>query len=82
MKYSIEMQNQKLASALIFLLFSFTFYAQQITVLDADSGIPVDNVALFNKDQSKTTITDSRGNTDLGIFGESVFSAAPTWKRT
>ncbi|WP_199913336.1 TonB-dependent receptor [Flagellimonas amoyensis] len=70
MKYSTEMQNQKLAPTLIFLFLSLTFYAQQITVLDADSGTPVDNVALFNKDQSKTTITNARGSADLGIFGE------------
>lgn len=52
------------------MLFSFTFYAQQITVLDADGGTPVDNVAIFNRDQSKTTVTDTRGNGNLGIFNE------------
>lgn len=38
--------------------------------MDADSGKPVDNIAVFNKDQSKSTISDANGKCDLGIFTE------------
>ncbi|MFP3468431.1 carboxypeptidase-like regulatory domain-containing protein, partial [Leifsonia sp. SIMBA_070] len=30
--------------------------------------IPVDNAAIFNKDQSKSTITDANGKCELDIF--------------
>lgn len=49
-------------------MLSVTFYAQEITVLDADTGVPVDNIAIFNKDQSKTTVTDFNGKSELDIF--------------
>ncbi|NDV15283.1 TonB-dependent receptor [Muricauda sp. TY007] len=62
------MQNLKSTLPLIFLLLSVTFYAQEITVLDADTGVPVDNIAIFNKDQSKTTVTDFNGKSELDIF--------------
>ncbi|MCB0371436.1 MAG: TonB-dependent receptor [Muricauda sp.] len=64
------MQNLKPILTLIFFLFSFVFYAQEVTVLDADSGKPVDNIAIFNKDQSKSTITDANGKCNLGVFLE------------
>lgn len=62
------MQNLKATLTLILLFFTLTFYAQEVTVLDADTGIPVDNIAIFNKDQSKTTVTDARGKSELDIF--------------
>ena len=64
------MQNLKPTVTLIFFLFTFVFYAQEVTVLDADSGKPVDNIAIFNKDQSKSTITDANGKCNLGVFSE------------
>ncbi|MBO0341880.1 TonB-dependent receptor [Flagellimonas profundi] len=62
------MQNLKPTLTLILFLFTLTFYAQEVTVLDVDTGIPVDNIAIFNKDQSKTTVTDANGKTELDIF--------------
>ncbi|WP_437396274.1 TonB-dependent receptor [Flagellimonas lutimaris] len=62
------MQNLKPTLTLIFLLFTLIFYAQEVTVLDADTGIPVDNIAIYNKDQSKTTLTDTNGKSELDIF--------------
>ncbi|MEZ4809653.1 MAG: TonB-dependent receptor [Allomuricauda sp.] len=56
--------------ALFFLLISLSFFAQEVTVLDADSGMPISNLAIFNKDKSKTTVTDSNGKSDLGIFSK------------
>ncbi|MBA4745092.1 MAG: TonB-dependent receptor [Muricauda sp.] len=62
------MQNLKSTLPLILLFFTLTFYAQEVTVLDADTGVPVDNIAIFNKDQSKTTVTDFNGKSELDIF--------------
>ncbi|NNM19377.1 MAG: TonB-dependent receptor [Croceitalea sp.] len=41
---------------------------QEILVLDADSGQPVVNAAVFNLDKSKTAVTDFDGRCDLSIF--------------
>ena len=55
---------------LIFLLFiSLAAKAQQVVVLDANSGNTVINVAVFNQDKSKTAVTDFDGRCDLSIFG-------------
>ncbi|MEC3966636.1 TonB-dependent receptor [Flagellimonas halotolerans] len=62
------MQNLKSTLPLILIFFTLTFYAQEVTVLDADTGVPVDNIAIFNKDQSKTTVTDFNGKSELDIF--------------
>lgn len=54
---------------LIFFLFiTASIYAQQVTVLDVDSGNPVVNVAVYNKDKSKTVVTDFDGMCNLTIF--------------
>lgn len=55
---------------LIFLLASLNVFAQEITVLDADTGNPVANIAIYNKDRSKSTVSNLNGKTDLGIFGK------------
>lgn len=54
--------------ALFFLFISFSLFAQEVTVLDADSGVPISNLAIFNRDKSKITVTDFNGKSDLGIF--------------
>lgn len=66
MQFLSSMRN--IGLILFFLLFSFTVFAQEITVLDADTGNPVVNVAIYNKDKSKTTVSDLSGKSDLGIF--------------
>ncbi|UJH66065.1 TonB-dependent receptor [Muricauda sp. SCSIO 65647] len=37
--------------------------------MDVDTGNPIANVAVFNKDKSKSIITDFGGRCDLSIFG-------------
>lgn len=68
MQCFIKMHNLKPTSTLILFFFSIAVFAQEVTVLDADTGIPIDNIAVFNKDQSKTTITDANGRISLDIF--------------
>lgn len=57
-----------------FLQFSF-FYAQEITVIDENSKQPIFNVAVFNQDRSKSTLTDFDGRADIGAFtaGEVIY---------
>ncbi|REG89135.1 TonB-dependent receptor plug domain-containing protein [Winogradskyella sediminis] len=54
------------------IIFIFLFLrlstAQTITVLDAESLLPIPGVALVNKNKSKTIITDTKGEVSLSIF--------------
>lgn len=56
----------------IFFLFMLSIWAkstaQEIVVLDLDSGTPVVNAAIFNQDKSKTSISDLNGRADLTVF--------------
>lgn len=61
---------QKRITLILLLLFSISATAQQVSVLDSDSGTPIVNVAVFNKDKSKTALTDFDGRTDLSIFND------------
>jgi hemoglobin/transferrin/lactoferrin receptor protein len=47
-----------------------TSIGQQITVLDQETGQPVENVALFNRDKSVSAISDAFGKAELGFFAE------------
>ncbi|MCM8569517.1 TonB-dependent receptor [Gramella jeungdoensis] len=52
-------------------LFLFVFsvsQAQEIMVLDANTGEPVANVAIYNKDKSKSQITNTLGKADISEF--------------
>lgn len=53
-----------------FLLLFGRASAQQITILDDDTKTPIMNVAVFNSDRSKTTLTDFDGQCDLSDFEE------------
>ena len=58
------------------LLFIFSFSsAQEIVVLDKDTRQPIFNVAVFNKDKSKSLFTGFDGEANLSIFstGELIF---------
>ena len=57
-----------------YLIIAFLFYscfssAQNITVLDGDSGEEISNVAVFNKDKSKIALTDFDGVFNASVFG-------------
>lgn len=57
----------KLGFILILLLFQLA-PAQEVTILDAETKTPIVNVAIYNVDKSKTTISDFGGKCDLSIF--------------
>tara|TARA_B100001769_G_scaffold118514_1_gene92413 strand:- start:6199 stop:8688 length:2490 start_codon:yes stop_codon:yes gene_type:complete len=50
------------------LFFSINLYAQEIWVEDNNSGEPLEGVAVFNQDKSRSTITDKYGKASLEIF--------------
>ncbi|RNC92438.1 MAG: TonB-dependent receptor [Allomuricauda sp.] len=58
----------------LFFLFLIGFLAraiaQEVVVLDLDTGVSVVNVAVFNQDKSKTAISDLNGRADLSVFGD------------
>ncbi|WP_396591372.1 TonB-dependent receptor domain-containing protein [Allomuricauda sp. R78024] len=66
MQFSSNMRST--GFALLFLFISFTVFSQEITVLDADTGNPVANIAIYNRDKSKTAVSDFNGKSDLSIF--------------
>jgi hemoglobin/transferrin/lactoferrin receptor protein len=43
--------------------------AQQVVVVDENTGDAVDHVALYNQDMSVSTLTDKFGKADVGEFG-------------
>ncbi|MEP5547996.1 TonB-dependent receptor [Maribacter dokdonensis] len=67
MKFLIHMSRYLIIAFLFYSCFSS---AQNITVLDGDSGEEISNVAVFNKDKSKIALSDFDG-----IFNASVFGA-------
>ncbi len=66
MQCLISMRN--VVILFFFLCFSYFAYTQQVIVLDIDSGSPIVNVAIFNADKSKTSVTDFDGRFDISIF--------------
>ena len=65
MKYSVSM---RLVTIVLVCLFFNGITAQEIHILDADSGEPVTNVVVYNHDRTRTAISGEDGNTNLGIF--------------
>ncbi len=54
---------------LVFFLFLFSVCsAQEITVFDATSGEPLTNVAIYNKDKSKSAVTNISGVANISEF--------------
>ncbi|WP_440120517.1 TonB-dependent receptor domain-containing protein [Tenacibaculum sp. Ill] len=51
-----------------FLLFVTTIFSQTITVIDAETGKPVEAVAVFNKDKTASAVSDELGKIDISDF--------------
>ncbi len=65
MKFSAEMH---LITCLLSLVLFQWARSQEITVREMDTGEAVTNVAVFNQDKSKTTLTGFNGKCDLSRF--------------
>ena len=48
-----------------FLLFSFLGFSQKTKVLDQETGKIIKNVTIFNKKQTKSTISNDSGFADI-----------------
>lgn len=66
----------------LILLISKHSVAQQVTVIDEDTGDPVENVALFNQDRTISTLTDAFGKADIQEFrnSDSIFLQHPSFE--
>lgn len=51
-----------------FLLFITTIFSQTITVIDAETGKPVEAVAVFNKNKTTSAISNELGKVDVSNF--------------
>ncbi|MCF6223502.1 MAG: TonB-dependent receptor [Flavobacteriaceae bacterium] len=60
----------KFIKFIILLLVGQFVHAQQLTVVDKDSGFPIQNVHVEGEDSDKRIISDKNGNIDLGVFSE------------
>tara|TARA_R110002051_G_scaffold324988_2_gene425055 strand:+ start:44884 stop:47313 length:2430 start_codon:yes stop_codon:yes gene_type:complete len=72
MKFLVDMY--KIIFGICFFFFQLNI-AQEVSVLDFDSQGPISNVAVFNADKTKTTLTNSEGICDLSAFdpNEAIF---------
>jgi hemoglobin/transferrin/lactoferrin receptor protein len=72
MKFLINMNKILLVIGLF--LFQASI-AQKITVFDSNSNEPISNVAVFNADKTKTTLTNFDGTCDVTLFekNEAIF---------
>ncbi len=60
----------KFLNAIFIILIGSVSYAQNITIVDNDSGFPIQNVHVDNEDKSKRVISDKNGEIDLSIFSK------------
>lgn len=67
-KFDSYHKQRKLLFCGIILLSSAKAFAQNITVLDAESKLPIVNVVVFNDDRSVTALSDFDGKCDLSKF--------------
>ena len=56
--------------SIFLVLFLQITYGQTVTVLEADTQIPIPGVALYNLNKSKTIITDLNGKAPLRLFND------------
>ncbi len=54
----------------ILILFSLSLFAQRITLLDETNLQPIEQVMVFNQNQDKYTISDTKGEADISIFNK------------
>ena len=62
----------------LFLLFFSISWAQDITVLDNNTGEPIVNVAIHNRDKSVSVVTNNAGKADISEFSDTeviIFNA-------
>ena len=58
----------KSISTFLFLFFSCLIFSQKITIVDAATGKPVTAVAVYNKNKTKSCVTNDKGLIDITAF--------------
>lgn len=51
-----------------FVLFSFVGFSQKAKILDQETGKIIKNVSIFNKNKTKSSISDDKGFIDISSF--------------
>ena len=69
------MKSSRCLNSLCFVFLSFWIAGQEITIVDEFTNEALEGVAIYNKDQTLATITNSVGIADLSVFpiGETVY---------
>ena len=67
---------------IFFIWFSTIVFSQKIQVLDITNLQPIENVAIFNLQQSKTALTNVSGNADISGFNanDTLFFQHPSYQ--
>ncbi len=67
---------------LVFSIFTFDIFAQELEIYDAESLNPIDNVAIYSKDRTRSAISDANGVVSLDAFemSDSVFFQHPSYE--
>ncbi len=55
---------------MVFFLMFTAISAQEITILDIDTHEPISNIAVYNLDKSKSTLSDARGKCNIAVFSK------------
>ena len=53
---------------ILFFLFTSVSFGQQITVRDSETNEVLSDVAVYNENRDKSTLSDLNGNVDLEVF--------------
>lgn len=53
-----------------FLLIVTTIFSQNLTVIDAETGKPVESVTVFNKNNTTYAVSDELGKVDISAFSK------------
>ncbi|MDX1373793.1 MAG: hypothetical protein R3321_15065, partial [Nitrososphaeraceae archaeon] len=57
--------------AILLILFSFSTYAQKVTVLEEGTGQAIELVTVISQDPKEITSTNSEGKADISEFKDS-----------
>ena len=74
--------NKLLLLLIILCCNTWSLVAQHVTIVDRDTGDPVENVALFNQNRTISTLSDHYGKADIADFGnsDSIYLQHPSFE--
>jgi len=74
--------NKKIYVTLIGLFFTLFSFGQTLLIKDAESYSPVADVAIYNQNKTKSSLTNEKGEVSIGIFSknELIYIQHPSYK--